>query len=141
MAREFSRKHRVAEELKRELGILITTEVKDPRVRLVAITDVEVSQDLKHAKVFVGSFDVTAATEDPSQALEGLRAARGFLKRALGKRLRLRSMPELRFIEDTTERDAQHLSSLIDSAVAEDQRHGDPLGDDAEYAGDDHGTS
>ena len=141
MAREFSRKHRVAEELKRELGILITTEVKDPRVRLVAITDVEVSQDLKHAKVFVGSFDVTAATEDPSQALEGLRAARGFLKRALGKRLRLRSMPELRFIEDTTERDAQHLSSLIDSAVAEDQRHGDPLGDGAEYAGDDHGTS
>ena len=133
MAREFSRKHRVAEELKRELGILITTEVKDPRVRLVAITDVEVSQDLKHAKVFVGSFDVTAATEDPSQALEGLRAARGFLKRALGKRLRLRSMPELRFIEDTTERDAQHLSSLIDSAVAEDQRHGDPLGDGAEH--------
>ena len=42
MAREFSRKHRVAEELKRELGILITTEVKDPRVRLVAITAVEV---------------------------------------------------------------------------------------------------
>jgi len=141
VAREFSRKHRVAEELKRELGILITTEVKDPRVRLVAITDVEVSQDLKHAKVYVGSFDVTAATEDASQALEGLRAARGFLKRALGKRLRLRSMPELRFIEDTTERDAQHLSSLIDSAVAEDQRHGDPLGDGAEHAGDDHGTS
>ena len=110
-------------------------------MRLVAITDVEVSQDLKHAKVYVGSFDVTAATEDASQALEGLRAALGFLKRALGKRLRLRSMPELRFIEDTTERDAQHLSSLIDSAVAEDQRHGDPLGDGAEHAGDDHGTS
>jgi ribosome-binding factor A len=127
VAREFSRKHRVAEELKRELGILITTEVKDPRVRLVAITDVEVSQDLKYAKVYAGTFDVTAPAEDSSKALEGLNAARGFLKRAIGKRLRLRVMPELRFIEDTTERDAQRMSGLIDSAVAEDQRHGDPL--------------
>jgi ribosome-binding factor A len=134
--REFSRKHRVAEELKRELGVLITTEVKDPRVRLVAITDVEVSRDLKYAKVFVGTFDVTAEAESSSQALEGLRAARGFLKRALGKRLRLRVMPELRFEEDTTERDAHRMSGLIDSAVAEDRRHGDPLED----ADDDHGT-
>ena len=60
-------------------------------------------------------------------------AARGFLKRELGKRLRLRTMPELRFIEDTTERDAQRMRGLIDSAVAEDRRHGDPL------AGDDNG--
>ena len=137
MAREFSRKHRVAEELKRELGILITTEVKDPRVRLVAITDVEVSQDLKHAKVFIGSFDVTAATEDPSEALEGLRAARGFLKRALGKRLRLRSMPELRFIEDHTERDAQKMDRLIESAVATDQAYAEdpPDTDDGEDRG------
>lgn len=136
MPREFSRKHRVAEELKRELGVLITTEVKDPRVRLVAITDVEVSRDLKYAKVFVGTFDVTAEAESSSQALEGLRAARGFLKRALGKRLRLRVIPELRFEEDTTERDAHRMSGLIDSAVAEDRRHGDPLED----ADDDHGT-
>jgi ribosome-binding factor A len=134
--REFSRKHRVAEELKRELGVLITTEVKDPRVRLVAITDVEVSRDLKYAKVFVGTFDVTAEAESSSQALEGLRAARGFLKRALGKRLRLRVIPELRFEEDTTERDAHRMSGLIDSAVAEDRRHGDPIED----ADDDHGT-
>jgi len=134
--REVSRKHRVAEELKRELGVLITTEVKDPRVRLVAITDVEVSRDLKYAKVFVGTFDVTAEAESSSQALEGLRAARGFLKRALGKRLRLRVIPELRFEEDTTERDAHRMSGLIDSAVAEDRRHGDPLED----ADDDHGT-
>ena len=136
MPREVSRKHRVAEELKRELGVLITTEVKDPRVRLVAITDVEVSRDLKYAKVFVGTFDVTAEAESSSQALEGLRAARGFLKRALGKRLRLRVIPELRFEEDTTERDAHRMSGLIDSAVAEDRRHGDPLED----ADDDHGT-
>ena len=143
MAREFSRKHRVAEELKRELGILITTEVKDPRVRLVAITSVEVSADLAYAKVYVGSFDVTAPPEEANKAIEGLNAARGFLKRALGKRLRLRVMPELRFIEDTTERDAQHMREVINSAVAEDRRHGDPLADDDNAADDSeaHGPS
>ncbi|MES1940234.1 ribosome-binding factor A [Salinisphaera sp. T5B8] len=143
MAREFSRKHRVAEELKRELGVLITTEVKDPRVRLVAITSVEVSADLKYAKVFVGSFDVTAPVGQSNEAIEGLTAARGFLKRALGKRLHLRVMPDLRFIEDTTERDAQHLRQVINSAVAEDRRHGDPMADDGDDAGDSeaHGAS
>lgn len=122
MPREFSRKHRVAEELKRELGVLITTQVKDPRVALAAITEVSVSSDLKHAKVYVGTFDVTAATEQAGEVLAGLRAARGFLKRELGKRLRLRTIPELRFYEDATEREAQRLSQLIDSAVAEDRR-------------------
>jgi len=135
MPREFSRRHRVAEELKRELGVLITTEVKDPRVRLVAITDVEVSTDLKYAKVYVGSFDVTAEKEKSAEVIEGLRAARGFLKRALGKRLRLRVMPELRFIEDATEREAQRMSGIIDSAVAEDRLHNPDAGEDIQGDG------
>lgn len=136
MPREFSRRHRVAEELKRELGVLITTEVKDPRVRLVAITDVEVTSDLKYAKVYVGSFDVTAETEKSPEVIEGLRAASGFLKRALGKRLRLRVMPELRFIEDKTEREAQRMSGLIDSAVAEDRLHSADADNDGNDADD-----
>lgn len=144
MPREFTRKHRVAEELKRELGILITTEVKDPRVRLVAITEVEVSSDLKHAKVYVGSFDVTAANEKAPEVLEGLRAARGFLKRALGKRLHLRTIPELRFLEDPTEREAQRMDGLIKSAVAEDRRYSatdaDPVADTGEVESGDDGT-
>ncbi|ROO28335.1 ribosome-binding factor A [Salinisphaera orenii MK-B5] len=123
MPREFARKHRVAEEIKRELGVLITTQVKDPRVRLATITDVDLSPDLKHAKVFVGAFDVTASSEPASEVLAGLRAARGFLKRELGKRLRLRTMPDLRFYEDATEREAQRLTRIIDDAVAEDTRH------------------
>lgn len=133
MPKEFARKHRVAEEIKRELGVLITTEVKDPRVRLITITEVSVSSDLKYAKVYVGSFDLSAATDSAAEALEGLRAARGFLKRALGKRLHLRTIPDLRFYEDTTEREAQRLTQLINSAVAEDERHahdGDASDDD-----------
>lgn len=126
MPREFARKHRVAEELKRELGVLITTQVKDPRVRLAAITDVDVSPDLKHAKVYVGTFDVNADAEQPGQVVAGLQAARGYLKRELGKRLRLRVMPDLRFYEDATEREAQRLTQIIDEAVAEDQHYDHP---------------
>jgi len=126
MAREFARKERVAEELKRELGVLITRQVKDPRVALAAITDVDVSPDLKHAKVYVSTFDVTASADRTQEVIAGLRAARGYLKRELGKRLHIRSIPDLRFAEDTTERDAQHLKQVIDDAVAEDRKHEDP---------------
>ncbi|MDA3919931.1 MAG: 30S ribosome-binding factor RbfA [Salinisphaera sp.] len=123
MGREFKRRDRVAEELKRELGILITTHVKDPRVHLAAITGVEVSTDLKYAKVHVGTFDVTAGVEKPGEVIAGLTAARGYLKRELGRRLRLRVMPELTFLEDPTEREAQRMSQLIDDAVDADRRH------------------
>ena len=125
MPREFARRDRVAEELKRELGDLITTQVKDPRVRLVAVTEVKMSPDLKHAKVYIGTFDVTASQERPEEVLEGLRAARGFLKREIGKRLRLRVIPDLVFVEDATEREAQRMDQLIGSAVAEDRRLSD----------------
>lgn len=141
MAREFSRRARVAEELKRELGSLITTQVKDPRVSLVTITDVDVSPDLKYAKVYVGSFDVTAPADKAAEAVEGLRAARGFLKKQLGKHLRLRVMPELRFIEDATEREAQRLDQIISSAVREDRAHAESTDDEGDAADPDRGTS
>lgn len=127
MAREFARRERVSEELKRELGVLISTRVKDPRISLVVITDVDVSPDLKHAKVYVGNFDLNAPASQIAEALEGLRAARGFLKQQLGKRLRLRVMPELRFIEDATEREAQRLDQLITGAVEQDQENAEPV--------------
>jgi ribosome-binding factor A len=119
MPNEFPRSRRVAEQIKRELSVLISAEVKDPRVRLVTVTDVEVSRDLAHAKVFVGILEMAA---EPAEVLAGLNKAAGFLRGRLGRELRLRVTPELRFIEDTTERDAQHLSSLIDEAVEEDRR-------------------
>lgn len=135
MPREFSRRDRVAEEIKKELGSLIATKVKDPSVRLVTITDVDVSPDLKHAKVYVGMFDIVSDAEQAPQVLAGLRRARGFLRRELGKRLRLRVLPELRFYEDATERDAQHLTQVIRDAVAEDDQHHDDVagsdGDDS----------
>src|SRR5699024_5243631 len=138
MAREFSRRQRVAEELKKELGDLLATKVKDPGVRLATITEVDVSPDLKHAKVYVGMFDIISEGDQAAEVLAGLRRARGFLRHELGKRLRLRVLPELRFYEDATERHAQHLTQVIREAVDEDEQRRaeqDPASGDAE-AGD-----
>lgn len=128
MPREFSRRQRVAEEIQKELGYLIATKVKDPGVRLATITEVDVSPDLKHARIYIGMFDVTSAGDQAPGVLAGLERARGFLRRELGKRLRLRVMPELRFYEDATERNAQHLSQVIRKAVDEDERRHEAAG-------------
>lgn len=126
MPREFSRRHRVAGEIQKELGDLIATRLKDPRVRMATITEVNVSPDLKHAKIYIGVFDVVSGTDTAPEVMAGLNHASGFLRRELGKRLRLRVLPELRFYHDATERHAQHLDDVIRQAVNEDeQRHQD----------------
>lgn len=123
MPKEFSRSRRVAEQIKRELSLLIATEVKDPRVAGATVTDVEISRDLAYAKVYIGIYDLDA---DGADVIAGLRHASGFLRGRLGASLRLRAVPELSFIEDVTEREAHRLERLIDDAVAEDEsnRHG-----------------
>lgn len=119
MPKEFSRSRRVEEQLKRLLAELVRREIKDPRVGLVTITAVEVSRDLTHAKVFFTPF---AGQGDAEVALEALRHASGFLRHELRSQLRLRVTPELDFkIDESIDRGAR-LSSLISSAVAEDER-------------------
>lgn len=127
MANDYPRSRRVAEQLKRELSRLIATEVKDPRVRLAVVTDVEVSRDISHAKVYVAAADLG---EDSVAVIRGLTRAAGFLRSRLGGSLRMRSVPELRFIEDRTEREAARMDRLIEDAVAEDRRRHDDEEDD-----------
>lgn len=119
MPNDYPRSRRVAEQLKRELSSLIATEVKDPRAALAVVTGVEVSRDLAHARVFVAAADLA---EDSGPAVRGLTRAARFLRARLGQSLRLRVVPELRFVEDRTERDAARLDRLITDAVAEDRR-------------------
>lgn len=125
MPREFSRRRRVAEQLKRELSLLIATEVKDPRTAGATVTDVEISRDLAYAKVYVGVYDPGV---EGAAVVAALRRAAGFLRGRLGTELRLRAIPELRFIEDVTEREAHRLERLIDDAVTEDRRRHDGKG-------------
>lgn len=112
----FSRTERVAEQIKRDLAVLIRDRIKDPRVGMVSIIDVEISKDLGHAKVW---FDVLM-NDQGKEAEEALNHAAGFLRRELGRGLKLRVTPSLRFFYDDTQLKGNQMSALIDQAIASD---------------------
>jgi len=115
---DYSRTDRIGEQIKRELAMLIRNEIKDPRVSMVSILDVTVTKDLSQAKVY---FD--ALNQDEHEACEkGLNSAAGFLRRELGRAIKLRNTPSLLFIYDDTEQRANDLSHLIDKAVKSDNK-------------------
>lgn len=114
MPREFSRSLRVAEQLQRELAVLIRDEVKDPRLGMVSISGVEVSRDMAHAKIFVS---VLGEGQIAKESLEVLTRAASFLRRELGRRMLLRSVPQLRFIHDRSLEEGARMSALIDEAL------------------------
>lgn len=115
MAKDFSRSDRVGQQIQRELPEILRFELKDPRIGLLTITDVEVTRDYSHAKVF---FTVLGSDEQKAQTLETLEHAAGFLRNELGKRIKLRTMPLLHFHYDHSVENGMHLSSLIDQAVS-----------------------
>lgn len=114
MPREFSRTRRVAEQIQRELATLIREEVKDPRLGMVSVSGVEVSRDMGHAKVYVSVLGDEEITE---ASLEVLRHAAGFLRHELGRRMVIRSVPQLRFIHDRSLEQGARMSALIDEAL------------------------
>ncbi len=120
--RSFARSDRVAEQIRRELADLIRLELKDPRVNLVTLTDVEVTPDYAHAKVF---FTSLAGDEHLEEITAGLKRASGFLRRELGRRIRIHTLPELHFVYDASVERGSRLSSLIDEAVQSDHREED----------------
>lgn len=91
------RANRVAEEIKKELGDILTVKLKDPRVGFVTVTDVEVTGDLQQAKIFIS---VLGDDEKKNETLLGLAKARGFIRTEIGKRIRLRKTPEISFEYD-----------------------------------------
>lgn len=116
---------RLNEQLKRELALLIRTDVRDPRVGVVTVTGVEVTNDLSLARVFVRVPGPDAEVED---ALRGLEAAAPFLRGALGKELRIRRIPGLRFQRDQSLEHALRIEEILSDVLPE----GDDVGDDGE---------
>jgi ribosome-binding factor A len=117
VAKEFSRSRRVGEQIQRELAELVQRELKDPRLGMITISAVEVSRDMSVAKVFF----TVLGEHNEQESLEGLERASGFLRRELGHRMRLRSVPELRFHYDHSIEKGTRLSALINEAVASDK--------------------
>ena len=110
------RGHRVADQIQRDLSELIRLEVKDPRLGLVTLTDVEVSPDYAHAKVFYSV--LPDDVEQLKRTAEGLAACRGFLRAKLGRMLKIHQTPELHFVRDDTTARAMAMSELIDRAIS-----------------------
>ncbi len=119
MPREFNRSERVAGSLRRELAKLIQMDLKDPEVGFIGLSDVEVSRDLAHAKVFITVFE----TDKAASTLKALKRAAGFLRSRLGQEMRIRSVPELHFHHDASVETGQRMDSLIEAAVTADREH------------------
>ena len=115
MPREYPRHLRVAGELQRALNDLLRGEVKDPRLSGVTISAVDLSGDLSVAEVY---FSTLVPDADPEPATAALQNARGFLRGRLGRMLRLRRVPELRFSHDESARRGLALTHLIDDVTA-----------------------
>ncbi len=123
MPKDFPRSRRVADEIQRELAEIIRLELKDPRVGLITITGVDVTNDLEHAKIFITSLSTKPATTSHDDVLRALSRASGFLRSQLAHRMKLRLVPQLTFAYDESVERGMHLSQLIDQAIAEDARH------------------
>jgi len=121
MARDFNRSERVAGQLRRDLARLIQQEVKDPEVGFVSLSDVEVTRDLSHAKVFITVFDPEKARE----SLKALRRAAPFLRNRLARALRMRHVPELHFLHDDSVEQGSHIDELIARALNADSSDGE----------------
>jgi ribosome-binding factor A len=132
-----ARAQRIADQIQREIAVLIQLEVSDPRVGMVSVTGVDVSNDLAHAKIYItvlnslggdGQFNADTLSEpgvldqlEIEENLKALKKASGFIRTLIAKRLRLRVVPKLQFYYDSSIEHGQRLSGLIDDALAADR--------------------
>ena len=120
MSREFKRSDRVAQELKKEVAVILQREVKDPRIGMVTVSDVEVSRDLAYAKIFV-TFLFDNDQEAINQGMKGLEKASPYIRSLVGKAMRLRIVPELRFIYDESLVEGMRMSNFVSNVIREDE--------------------
>ncbi|GHD43603.1 ribosome-binding factor A [Marinobacter persicus] len=140
MAREYSRVDRIGDQMQRELAQLIQREVKDPRVGLVTINDVKVSRDLGYADIYVSLLSTEELTEESPEiqdCLQVLNKVSGFLRGQIGRAMKLRVVPQLRFHFDTLQGESRRMDRLIREAVGDQPAvprddNDDPVSDNPE---------
>lgn len=123
MAREFGRNTRIASQMQKELALLLQREMKDPRLGFVTVNEVEVTKDLAVAKVYVTVMN--ADSDKIVRNLEILNDAAAHLRREVGKRIRMRSVPELRFYYDEALDAGMRMDAILHELEQEK-----PVGDD-----------
>jgi ribosome-binding factor A len=118
----FKRSQRIQELLHEEISKLVQNGLKDPRIGFTTITKVEVSDNLKHAKIF---FSVMGTEQEKNDTLDGLINAKGFIRNMLGKNLYLRYLPELDFRRDDNADHVEKISRILNGLHSEPS--GQPL--------------
>ena len=116
MPREFNRSERVAGQIRRELAQLIQMEIDDPEIGFISLSDVEVTRDLAHAKVFITVFE----NEKAKATIKALQRSAKFLRHRLSQEMRIRSVPELHFHHDASVETGDKMDRLIDAALKAD---------------------
>ncbi len=119
MAKEFSRTRRIAQQLQQELAVVLQRDMKDPRIGFVTVNDVDVSRDLSFAKVFVTFFEEDK--EVVQEKLNALIAAAPYIRTLVAGRMKLRVMPELRFVYDSSLVEGMRMSNLVSQVTARDK--------------------
>lgn len=130
MPKEYSRSTRVAEQIRRELSELVRHGVKDPRAQGATITEVEVSRDISYARVYFSQLE-----DSPEQIKEtetALNRAAGFLRRELAGIMRLRHVPELKFVYDRSIAEGVRMDALIEAARKRDRDADDEQDEDSD---------
>jgi ribosome-binding factor A len=122
MPREFSRIDRIGDQMQRELAQLIQREIKDPRVGMVTVNAVKVSRDLGYADIYVSLLSTEELTEESPEVEESiavLNRAAGFLRGQVGRAMKLRVVPQLRFHFDALQGYSRKMDNLIRKAVGD----------------------
>ncbi len=120
MKLSYKRTDRLADLIRAELSDIILRKTKDPRVSLVTITGVDLSDDLHTAKVY---FSVMGTEKECQDAAEGLRSATGFIRKTLGSRLEIRYVPDIEFIYDQSFEYGERIDRLLKKIKEEEQGH------------------
>ncbi|MEO3679392.1 30S ribosome-binding factor RbfA [Rheinheimera fenheensis] len=119
--KEFSRVDRLSQQMKKEMAVILQREIKDPRLHsMITVSDVEVSRDLSHAKVFVTFLGL--ADDKVEDNLKILNDASGFVRSLIGKRIQARIVPHIRFVFDESLNEGIRMANLVSNARAEDDR-------------------
>mgnify|MGYP001133757455 CR=1 FL=1 len=123
MAHTFSRLDRIAEQIQKDLSVIIQRELKDPRLGMVTICGAKISKDLGYADIYFTVLNIRDVDDESAitQALQILKDASGFLRSELSHAIKLRSMPLLRFHYDYSIAHAQHITGLISKVRANDE--------------------
>lgn len=127
------RKNRVAALIREEIAKLLHKGLKDPRIGFVSVMAVRMSKDLRYANVYVSLY---GNDSEKKSSLIALRHSAGWVRRAIGKHLRMRVTPEVRFFEDTTLDDVFHLEDILRSIRSDDEATGptsEPSGNESSH--------